>query len=93
MELKDEKGSLFRAAAGKMVSIADVGLVDFYWRQVPDVQEDFILVIPEYDTDDPKPYPGDIKPGRYTSNDLAQLLREQRENPEAIEFIADMLEE
>ena len=51
------------------------------------------LLIPDYDPDDPKPYPGDIKPGVYEGNELVELLREHSANPEAIWFIADMLEE
>jgi hypothetical protein len=51
------------------------------------------LLIPDYDPDDPKPYPSDIKPGVYEGNELVGLLREHSANPEAIWFIADMLEE
>ena len=51
------------------------------------------LLIPEYDPEDPKPYPGDIQPGVYEGNELVELLRQHSANPEAIRFIADMLEE
>ena len=51
------------------------------------------LSIPDYDPDDPRPYPGDIRPGEYTSNELVELLRKHAHDPEAICFIADMLEE
>jgi hypothetical protein len=51
------------------------------------------LLIPDYNPDDPKPYPGDIKPGVYEGNELVELLRQHSANPEAIRFIADMLEE
>jgi len=34
-------------------------------------------------------YPGGIKPGKY---DTVTLLRQHKDNPEAIAFIADMLE-
>ena len=51
------------------------------------------LLIPEYDPEDPQPYPGDIQPGVYEGNEIVELLREHADNPEAIRFIADMLEE
>lgn len=51
------------------------------------------LVIPEYDTEDPRPYPGGIKPGEYAVNELVDMLRQNAHNPDAILFIADMLEE
>ncbi len=52
------------------------------------------LLIPEYDPYEPdKRYPGGIEPGSYTCNELVALLRRNKENPEAIQFIADMLEE
>ena len=51
------------------------------------------LLIPEYDPDGPKPYPGDIKPGVYEGNEVVELLPQHSANPEAIWFIADMLEE
>jgi hypothetical protein len=34
-----------------------------------------------------------LKVGGRTTNDLASLLREYQDNPEAIQFIADMMEE
>lgn len=54
--------------------------------------DEFTLLIPEYDPEDEKPYPGDIKPGKYGLSDLVALLREHKDNPDAIQFIADMLE-
>ena len=51
------------------------------------------LLIPEYDPEDPKPYPGDIQPGVYEGNEVVELLRQHSANSEAIHFIADMLEE
>jgi hypothetical protein len=51
------------------------------------------LLIPEYDPEDPKPYPGDIKPGIYEGNEIVELLRQHCHYPEAIHFIADMLKE
>lgn len=50
-----------------------------------------LLIVPEHDGD--APYPGDIEPGYYTRNETADLLREHRDCPEAVQFIADMLEE
>lgn len=52
-----------------------------------------ILVIPDYDPYEPKPYPGGIVPGEYTLSGLVELLRKHKNNPEAIQFIADLLEE
>jgi hypothetical protein len=49
-----------------------------------------MLEIPMQDGED---YPGDIAPGRYTRNDVVKLLREHCHDPEAVRFIADMLEE
>jgi hypothetical protein len=37
--------------------------------------------------------PGNIAPGRYTLAELVDLLRDHKNNPEAIQFIADMMEE
>jgi hypothetical protein len=51
------------------------------------------VLIPEYDLDDPQPYPGDIQPGEYQGNEVIELLRQHSHNPEAIRFISDMLEE
>jgi len=50
------------------------------------------IMIPEYDPDDPKPYPGGIKPGYYLVNEFVQLLRDHRHDPDAIYFLADLLE-
>ncbi len=52
-----------------------------------------MLLVPEYDPDDPQPYPGGIEPGVYFLSGLVALLREHAEDPEAIRFIADMLED
>ena len=52
-----------------------------------------ILLIPEYDPETAEPYPGDIQPGEYDTTGLVELLREHAHHPEAIRFIADMLEE
>ena len=34
-----------------------------------------------------------IKEGYYSANDFVALLRENKNNPETIQFLADMLEE
>lgn len=53
-----------------------------------------ILLIPDHDPDEPKQrYPGNIAPGQYTGNEVVRLLRTHADNPEAVKFIADMLEE
>jgi hypothetical protein len=51
------------------------------------------LLIPEYDLADSQPYPGDSQPGEYQGNEIVKLLRQHANNPEAIQFIADMLDE
>ena len=51
------------------------------------------LLIPDYDPYNPKPYPGDIKPGSYSKAEVKKLLKKHKNNPEALQFIQDMLEE
>ena len=51
------------------------------------------LLIPDYDPYNPKPYPGDIKPGSYTKSEAKKLLKKHKNNPEALRFIQDMMEE
>jgi len=53
----------------------------------------WILLIPEYDPDNPEPYPGNIQPGQYTLSQLVGLVRKHTGDPDAIRFIADMLEQ
>ena len=54
-----------------------------------------VLIIPDFEEenegyDEEKGYPGGIEPGIYSVNDVAEMLRRNAENPEAIRFIADM---
>jgi len=49
------------------------------------------LHIPDYERKG-ETYPGNIKPGDYDQNELVALLRKNKRNPKAIQFIADMLE-
>jgi hypothetical protein len=51
------------------------------------------LIIPDYDPINPKPYPGDIKPGYYSKDEVKRLLKRNKDNPEALQFLRDMLEE
>jgi len=55
---------------------------------------DYILIIPE--SAQPPGTPEwakiDIEPGEYNRQELASLLRKHQHNPEAIYFIADMLD-
>lgn len=51
-----------------------------------------VLVVPDYTGLEALPYPGDIKPGYYTMPELVALLRAHAHHPEAVHFIADMLE-
>ena len=50
------------------------------------------LLIPDYDPYDPKPYPGDIKPGYYRGKAIGKLLKQHADNPDAMQFLKDMLE-
>lgn len=51
------------------------------------------LLIPDYDPYDPRPYPGDIKPGYYTPAEVKKLRKEHRGNADARRFIREMEEE
>ena len=51
------------------------------------------LIIPDYDPYDPKPYPGDIKPGSYSATKVKKLLKKHKDNPQALQFLRDMMEE
>ena len=51
------------------------------------------LIIPDYDLHNPKPYPGDIKPGYYTKAQVKRLLKRHKDNPAALQFLQDVLEE
>ena len=64
-----------------------------FYEERPGDDDVVFLVVPLPDPNDPKPYPGRIAPGDYTRNEVVELLRAHRENPNAIQFIADMLEE
>jgi hypothetical protein len=50
------------------------------------------VIIPDYDPYDPKPYPGDIKPGEYSQAEIKALLKRHKGNAEAIQFLKDMVE-
>ena len=54
----------------------------------------FKVFIPEFRSD-MKPYWGKvvIAAGEYDCNGIVELLRAHKHNPEAIQFIADMMEE
>ena len=56
------------------------------------VSNEETIIIPDYDPYNPKPYPGDIKPGSYTRLEIKKLLKKHKDNPEALRFIRDMLE-
>jgi hypothetical protein len=51
------------------------------------------LIIPDYDPYNPKPYPGNIKPGSYNKAKVKKLLKKHKDNLAALRFIRDMLEE
>jgi hypothetical protein len=57
------------------------------------IAEDTELIIPDYDPYSPKPYPGDIKPGYYSEAKVKKLLKKHKDNPEALKFLRDMMEE
>ena len=50
------------------------------------------LIIPDYDPYNPKPYPGDIKPGTYSQTKVKKLLKKNKDNPEALQCLRDMPE-
>ena len=50
------------------------------------------VIIPDYDPYKAKPYPGDIKPGCYSRSEIKKLIKKHKDNPEALQFIRDMLE-
>ena len=50
------------------------------------------IIIPDHDPYNPKPYPGAIKPGYYSKSEIKKLLKKQKGNPKALQFIRDMLE-
>lgn len=49
------------------------------------------LFIPDYENEGDK-YPGDVKPGYYDPRQLVILLLYHLDNPNALQFIADMME-
>lgn len=51
------------------------------------------LIIPDYDPYDPKPYPGDLKPGYYKPYQVQMLLKENKKNPQVLQFLKEMLED
>lgn len=64
---------------------------DGYFREIGEVLGDLKLTIPDLEQGD-EPYPGGIIPGVYDLEDIVELLRHHNGNPEAVQFIADMLE-
>jgi len=50
-----------------------------------------LLVVPH--ADEGAAHPGGIRPGYYTRNQVVAVLREHKDDADAIQFIADMLEE
>ena len=57
------------------------------------MQDETELIISDYDPYNPKPYLGDIKPGYYSQVKIKKLLKKHKNNPEALQFLRDMLEE
>jgi hypothetical protein len=51
------------------------------------------LIIPDYDPCNPKPYPGNLKLGYYSQAKVKKLITKFKDNPEALKFLMDMLEE
>jgi hypothetical protein len=49
-----------------------------------------VLEVPE--PEEGQSNPGNIKPDRYTVAELVELLRDHKNEPETIQFIADMME-
>jgi len=60
----------------------------------PDTREPVRLVVPERCPGrEAVDYPAGIMPGAYDREALVELLRRVKGNPEAVQFVADMLEE
>jgi hypothetical protein len=57
------------------------------------IKDETELIIPDYDPYNPRPYPGDIKPGSYSKAEVKKLLKKHKDNPEVIQFLQDMQEE
>ena len=55
----------------------------------------FHLLIPDYDEGiaEESQYPGDILPGKYNWDSVVLLLRQHKGSADAVQFVADMLEE
>ena len=53
-------------------------------------QGPIVLEVPE--PEEGTSNPGDIDPGEYSLQALVELLRTHKDEPEVIEFIADMME-
>jgi hypothetical protein len=51
------------------------------------------LIIPDYDPINPKPYPGDIKPGYCSQAKVKKLINKHKNNPEVLQFLSDMVED
>ena len=56
------------------------------------INNEAMLLIPDYDLINPKPYPGDIKPGYCNWAEVKALLKKYKDNPETLQFLRDMLE-
>ena len=54
---------------------------------------DGLLVIPDHDAGDTSDYPGGIQPGYYTAAQVDEMLEKNRDNPLALQFLWDMLEQ
>ena len=50
------------------------------------------LLIPEHEEGSDRRHPGGIEPRLYSHNEVIELLRTHKNDPDAIQFIADMLE-
>lgn len=61
-------------------------------QTLPPARHRYTLLIPDLD-EAGQSYPGGIRPGRYDINQVVGLLRRHKENPEAVQFLADMMEE
>jgi hypothetical protein len=49
------------------------------------------LLIPDFDPINPQTYPGDIKPGYYSEAKVKKLLKQHKDNPDALKFLLDMM--
>jgi hypothetical protein len=57
-----------------------------------DEEAQTLLMLPEH-LGKKSSFPAGFRPGRYGQQEVVEMLRKHKDNPEAVQFIADMMEE